>query len=197
MVLVTDGLGTVGDDLPQEFPKFPVYVLACATTVNFQTLKYLAQKTGGQFFNIVRGDLAQVANSLGDTSKFGFISAEYSTSDFEDVLPAQPVALQPNQPFVICGKLKANSAKLKLNYGFGSTISISTTHEITKSKSKSKAQLIPRLWAGQKIEQLSAFPDENKEVKLMSTLINFRNYFNLAEVLESLHQGHLSLYYKI
>ncbi len=152
--------------------------------MNFQTLKYLAQKTGGQFFNIARGDLAQVANSFGDSSKFGFISAEYAPSEFEDVLPAQPVALQPNQPFVICGKLKPNSAKLKLNYGFGSTVSFSTTHEITKSKSKSKAQLIPRLWAGQKIEQLSAFPDENKEVLIFAFLTDIRNYFNLDEVLE-------------
>jgi len=57
VLMFTDGLSNVGDDLPTQLPACPMFVFSNSVQINDLPLKYGASKTGGQFF-----DLLKVAN---------------------------------------------------------------------------------------------------------------------------------------
>lgn len=59
---VTDGYGTLSEDLPINIPVQPVYVLVPSAKANLKTLKYVANKTGGKLFELTQLDVSNPQN---------------------------------------------------------------------------------------------------------------------------------------
>lgn len=50
----TDGLSNVGGDIPKHLPSVPVFIFSNNVQVNNLTLRYVATKTGGQYFDLLK-----------------------------------------------------------------------------------------------------------------------------------------------
>lgn len=52
--MIIDGLSNVGADIPKNLPSVPVFIISNNVQVNNLTLRYVATKTGGQYFDLLK-----------------------------------------------------------------------------------------------------------------------------------------------
>ena len=152
-LLFTDGLSNFGGEEPQGF-KAPVFVFSGDATANHAFLHYLAQKTGGEYFNLTKLSKDVVLPRIG-AARYSFISADFNP---EQIGPIYPQASQPvTGRFVLAGKLLAPQGKITLNYGVHGRVTHSLTYELSQDNAPA-GNLVRLLYAQKKIEALQVFP---------------------------------------
>jgi tetratricopeptide (TPR) repeat protein len=157
ILLFSDGMTTFGNDKPK-FSQTPIYTLNSSVTANPMFLTYIAQHTGGVYIDLNKLSSSEALDKL-TNSNYHFISAQIQTGQISNIYPSMPC--QFDKTFSLAGILRGKSAKLVLNFGFGSTISYSKAIEITADNSADKI-ILSRLWAEKKIAELSLDEEKHK-----------------------------------
>ena len=159
-LLFTDGLATLGTDLPTVSP-IPVFTIAADTRADFATLRYIAASSpAGAFLNLQRTKPADAVAALsGNGLKLLSITAD--DKQITDIFPrgARPAS----ELLTVTGRLLAPEATLTLNYGVGTTITTSTKLTLKRDAATASSGLVSRFWAQQKVADLSALPDKNAD----------------------------------
>jgi len=156
--LFSDGLSNIGLENPAGF-KMPVYVFSAATDANHPFLRYLAQKTAGEYFNLNRTDDQTAIAGIG-TPAFAFLSARVASGRATEIYPAEP---QPTHGrFTIAGKLTGRQTNLVLSYGVAGLTLQRVKYDIAASDAV-EGDLLARYWAQKKLAGMMAFPRRNQQ----------------------------------
>lgn len=159
----TDGLSSFGE-LKLIWNK-PTYTISSSNNVNFGQLKFISNKTGGEFLNLnesnpqkeVRKLLFQPLKFLG-VEKNDFVSEVYPSF-------TQTVS----EDFVLSGILKGNQTSVKVNFGYGDEIIETKTIRLNSNEQTIKDWDISKFWAQKKLNELEIFEIKNKdEIKNIS-----------------------------
>lgn len=157
-LLFTDGLSNFGQEEPKGF-KSPVFIFSADATANHGLLHYLAQKTGGEYFNLIRLSHDAILPRIG-AAPYSFISADFDPKQIGPIYPqtSQPVAGR----FVLAGKLLAPQGKITLNYGVHGRVTHSLTYELSQDNAPA-GNLVRLLYAQKRIEALQVFPKRHEK----------------------------------
>jgi tetratricopeptide (TPR) repeat protein len=157
-LLFTDGLSNFGREEPKGF-KAPVFIFSADATANHALLHYLAQKTGGEYFNLTRLSHDAVLPRIG-AAPYAFISADFDPKKIGQIYPqtSQPVAGR----LVLAGKLLAPQGKITLNYGVHGRVTHSLTYELSQDQAP-VGNLVRLLYAQKKMEALQVFPKRHEK----------------------------------
>ncbi len=170
-LLVTDGLDTLGDALPDKL-EIPVYAFAADARANHPLLRHIAAKSGGAYFNLAATTIKDVIDSISHPP-FAFLRAEFDAKEIADVLPAttQPV----RGSFTVAGRLLVPQATITLHYAFGSQHPQSVKVTLRQADAAGEwtaaassppvltGSLVARLWAQMKVDSLLHMPDKHRE----------------------------------
>lgn len=157
-LLFTDGLGTFGRK-EINFSNIPVTTISSSSFADFSFLKFVAKKTHAKFIDLTKSESKTALDEISSHS-LQVVDVEYNPAEIEEfVTQVSPIR---SSGLFFSGKLKANTALVKINLGFGSDISSSKIFSITKRDS-SEDDRIKRIWASMKIEELDLQFEKNKE----------------------------------
>jgi Ca-activated chloride channel homolog len=159
-LLFTDGISNFGRETPGAMTA-PIYAFSSDGDSNHTLLTRLAMKSGGQYFNLKRTTDQHVVASIG-RSCFSFMSAGASKIQTDELYPSCPQPVYPHTPFLLVGRLTAETATVTLNYGFTNKTAVSKPMELS-IRDAVKGDLLRKLWAQKKLSDLMVFPDRNKE----------------------------------
>eukprot|EP01105_Mastigella_eilhardi_P012659 TRINITY_DN2895_c0_g1_i1.p1 TRINITY_DN2895_c0_g1~~TRINITY_DN2895_c0_g1_i1.p1 ORF type:complete len:607 (+),score=118.28 TRINITY_DN2895_c0_g1_i1:45-1823(+) len=208
--IFSDGVNNLGSELPAAGATLsvPLNVFTSSTVSNFVLLKYLAQVSGGYYFDLCRGGeeelLVDVTRALGKEAVFQFVGASFDPTSVEDVFPVHPVpaVCGVGGRFPVTGRLLKSDASVTLNYGFGGVVTRSVTVQLVASQASPMAAMC-RLWAQRKVrrraacftltpfqvDHLSLFGEQHKaEIQALARQYNFVAPGMSLLVLESLDQ---------
>jgi tetratricopeptide (TPR) repeat protein len=158
VLLFTDGLGTFGRK-EINFSNIPVTTISSSPSADFSFLKFVAQHTHGKFIDLTKLETKNALDEVGNHS-LQIVNVEYNPAEIEAfVTQVSPVR---SSGLSFSGKLKANTAVVKINLGFGTDISSSKAFTITRQDSSGSDQ-VKRIWASMKIEELDLQFEKNKE----------------------------------
>jgi Ca-activated chloride channel family protein len=156
--LFTDGLSNIGQENPTGF-RMPVYVFTADPGANHPFLRYLAQKTSGEYFNLNRVDDKTVVSSVG-TPPFAFLSAKVASGRATEIYPSES---QPTHGrFTLAGKLSGREATVVLSYGVAGLTLQQVKYDIA-AKDAVEGDLLARYWAQKKLAEMVAFPRKNQQ----------------------------------
>lgn len=163
ILFFTDGLLSFGE-LKLRWEQ-PVYTISSSNNVNFNQLKYISNKTGGEFLNINENDpKKEVRKLLYQPLKFLGIESNASLSE---VYPS--LAQTISQDFVLAGILKGNQTAVKVKFGYGNEVTETRTVTLNAQEQTVKDWEISKFWAQKKLNELELFEKQNKnEIKNLS-----------------------------
>ncbi|SEW49353.1 hypothetical protein SAMN05421841_4139 [Chryseobacterium wanjuense] len=163
ILFFTDGLSSFGE-LKLRWEQ-PVYTISSSNNVNFNQLKYISNKTGGEFLNINENDpKKEVRKLLYQPLKFLGIESNASLSE---VYPS--LAQTISQDFVLAGILKGNQTAVKVKFGYGNEVTETRTVTLNAQEQTVKDWEISKFWAQKKLNELELFEKQNKnEIKNLS-----------------------------
>ena len=157
-LLFTDGLSNFGRDDPGNF-EAPVYIFSGDSQSNHSYLRSLAQRSGGEYFNLSEVDGKLAAARIG-LSPFSFLSATCASGTITDVYPqtSQPV----QERLILSGKLQSEKAEIVLNYGRKNKGLQKSTFTISQGDAAA-GHLLRVFWAQKKIQELMIFQGKNRD----------------------------------
>jgi len=163
VLFFTDGLSSFGD-LKLSWEN-PVYTIAASNNANFNQLKFISNKTGGEFLNLNENlPSKEVRKLLYEPLKFLGIE---NNSSLSEVYPSLPQSI--SESFVLTGILKGNQATVKLMLGYGNKVTETKTISLDANKQMINDWEISQFWAQKKINELEIFEKKNKnEIKNLS-----------------------------
>lgn len=158
-VLCTDGISNFGNaDIT--LSSTPVLTLNSAQSAEHSYLRYIAQKTGGQYVNLVEQTDDEALYGMTHQT-LSFVSAQFSEGGADELYPSMSTPI--HKAFSIAGKLRTESVILTLNFGFGNRIVSTKDILISKAKHGASTGVTPRIWAQQKLAELDMRYEHNKE----------------------------------
>ena len=157
-LLFTDGLSNFGRDDPGNF-EAPVYIFSGDAQANHIYLRSLAQRMGGEYFNLAQVDEKTAVARIGLTP-FSFLSAICESGTITDVYPQTPQPVQ--EKFMLSGKLQSEKADIVLNYGRKNKGLQKSKFTISKSAAAA-GHLLRIFWAQKKIQDLMIFQEKNRD----------------------------------
>lgn len=163
VLLFTDGISSFGElKLSSENP---IYTIASSNNVNFNQLKYISNKTGGEFLNLSENDpKKEVRKLLYQPLKFLGIE---SNSSLSEVYPSIPQSIA--QDFVLTGILKGNQTNVKVLFGYGNKVTETKMISLNVNQQSVKDWEISQFWAQKKLNELEIFEKQNKnEIRNLS-----------------------------
>jgi len=157
-LMFTDGLSNFGRDDPGNF-KAPVYIFSGDAQSNHVFLRSLAQRAGGEYFNLSEVDENTAVGRIG-LNPFSFLSATCTAGTIADVYPqtSQPV----QDRFILSGKLQSDKAEIVLNYGRKNKGLQKSTFNISKNDA-SEGHVLGIVWAQRKIQELMIYQEKNRD----------------------------------
>jgi len=161
-LVFSDGISNFGKEEPGKLP-CPLYVLNGQATANHSFLRYLALRTGGEYFNLSRLSDKKVLASIGQTA-FSYLGAGDSTGQKPaGVRELFPSVSEPiHGRFTLVGKLaQGQSGQVRLSYGMPGKPLAHTTFQIPRAGAP-RGDLLRRFWAQRKVHELSIFPKRNR-----------------------------------
>lgn len=174
--LFTDGMHNMSTKALPQTIESPVYIFATSPEANSSLLKILARKSGGEYFKLASStstdEIRRKVDGLGQPS-FSFLSVNADSAIVQEVYPSIPTRVEST--FRLCGKLSASVLRsgsptfLTLNFGFGSKVTHSQSFQLT-TQGAAFTSLIPRMWAQRKIDELTLFPEETENEKVILEL---------------------------
>jgi len=156
--LFTDGLSNIGLENPAGF-KMPVYVFTADTGANHPFLRYLAQKTSGEYFNLNRTDDKTAVAGIG-TPPFAFLSARVASGRATEIYPAESQPVYGR--FILAGKLTGQQANIVLSYGVAGLTLQRVKYDVAAQEAV-EGDLLARYWAQKKLAGMVAFPRKNQQ----------------------------------
>lgn len=167
VILITDGVHTMGDAdfVPKSTP--PMYVLNTSAVADYSRLEFIAQATGGRFVNALGMSVEKATQALRE-QQYHLLGIEVMEGVIEDRWPRQYG--QVDGAFSLVGKLLSKQAKIRLDFGFKGNSNRSDNQELIYSdtldldlyKQGVSTGLVPRIWAQKKLAEL----DMNYEDKV-------------------------------
>jgi hypothetical protein len=158
-ILCSDGIGNFGEKEIKLSDK-PVYILSSSQTADHSYLKYVAQKTGGQFINLLNMTDDKAANAL-INSTYSFISAVYSPGLIAETYPSISTPIRSS--FTFSGILLSDKAEIQLNFGTAGKILHTETIVIDSRQHDIKSGMLSRMWASKKLSELDMRYESNKD----------------------------------
>jgi len=161
-LVFSDGISNFGKEEPGKLA-CPLYMLNGQATANHSFLRYLALRTGGEYFNLTRLSDDKVLASIGRPA-FSYLGAGGAKQQQGGVQDLYPSVSEPiHGRFTLVGKLKSGrSGQLRLAYGVLGKPSALTPFQIPRSGAV-KGDLLRRFWAQRKLHELSIFPKRNRD----------------------------------
>jgi len=156
VLLFTDGLSTFGKD-EILLAATPVTVINSSPSADHAYLKFIASQTHGKYLDLTRLELEEAVNNM-DQQALVFINAEYNKNEIEELYPATTA----HGGFSVAGIMKTATANIKLNYGYGNTVTQSQSFTVTKKGAG--YDNIKKIWAAMKIAQLDMQYAKNKAI---------------------------------
>lgn len=163
VLFFTDGLSSFGD-LKLTINN-PVYTISSSNNANFNQLKFISNKTGGEFLNLSENDPKKEVRKLLYQS-LKFIGIE-NNSSLAEVYPSLSQTI--SQDFVLTGIVKGNQATVKVLFGYGNEVTETKTISLDVNKQSVTDWEISQFWAQKKLNELEIFEKQNKnEIKNIS-----------------------------
>lgn len=164
VLFFTDGLSSFGD--LNLVWKTPVYTIAASNNANFNQLKFISAKTGGEFLNLSENQPSkEVKKLLYEPLKFLGIENNAAVSE---VYPSLPQTISDN--FLLTGILKGNQTTIKALFGYGNEVTESKIIQLDANNQTIKDWEISQFWAQKKLNELEIFEKKNKtEIKNLSS----------------------------
>jgi Ca-activated chloride channel homolog len=163
VLFFTDGLSSFGN-LKLEWDQ-PTYTISSSNNVNFNQLKFISSKTGGEFLNLNENDpKKEVKKLLFQPLKYLGIEGNSSLSE---VYPSLPQTI--SQDFTLAGILDGNQTQIKVKFGYGNEVTETKTITLNTNEQAVKDWEISQFWAQKKLNELEIFEKQNKvEIKNLS-----------------------------
>ncbi|WP_415325590.1 VIT domain-containing protein [Chryseobacterium sp. MMS23-Vi53] len=163
ILFFTDGLSSFGE-LKMAWNK-PTYTISSSNNVNFNQLKFISNKTGGEFLNLNENDpKKEVQKLLFQPLKFLGIE---NNSSLTEVFPSLTQTISDD--FVLTGILKGNQTAVKAKFGYGNDVTEIKTIVLNTNEQAIKDWEISKFWAQKKLNELEIFEKQNKnEIKNLS-----------------------------
>lgn len=150
LLFFTDGIPNLDKGIELQ-GNSPIYAITSAKSNDSGYLKYLSEKSGGSFINLLRSTSDEALESLTNV-KYQYLGASFEQKKIHEVYPPGPVTLRKNEPFSIAGRIRSNKAgTITLNFGYEGKIVESRKIAIGK---ESNSKSISRLWAVKKVNEL-------------------------------------------
>jgi hypothetical protein len=157
VLMVSDGMSTFGKATISLSDK-PVTLINSSPAPDYSYLKNIAKQTGGKLIDLNTLEPEAALNELTKES-LHFIRAVYNPNDVLDL--TTPVTNNLQNGFAISGELKKDAATVKLEFGFGNTVT--QVKSITIKKGSRPAPNIGRIWASTTIDNLDLESEPNKQ----------------------------------
>lgn len=163
ILFFTDGFSSFGD-MKMNFNQ-PVYAVSSSNNVNFNLLKFITNKTGGEFLNLNENDpQKEVRKLLYQPLKFLGIE---NNSSLSEVYPSLNQTI--SQDFVLTGILKGKQTQIKAKFGYGNEVTETKILILNADEHSVKDWEISKFWAQKKLNELEIFEKQNKdEIKNLS-----------------------------
>ncbi len=158
-ILCSDGISTFGKHQPV-LGTVPVLTLASSAHADHAVLRGISSATGGQFINITQKDVqGAVADAL--TDKMAVRSVDVIDGRMDQLRPLGVIAVE--QVTTITGRLLSSSATLRITTSIAGDAPHVETITINASEHYIEGTTIPRLWASQDLQRLSADRERNAD----------------------------------
>ncbi len=158
-ILSSDGISNFGEKDIKLSGK-PVNILNSHQTAEHSYLKYIAQKTGGQYINLLNTQVEKAVSSL-LSSPYSFISVEYSSGSIAETYPSISTPVMNN--FTFSGILLSDDSEIKLNFGIAGKILFTETISVNKKENNVSSGMLSRIWASKKLSELDMRFEVNKD----------------------------------
>lgn len=156
--LFTDGYSSLRPFSPAKPAGMPVHAVSSTRQTNHALLRTIARNNGGQ-----RIDLAQMA--VEDATKTLMDGYGLRGFTIDRGKCANVNVTEQNGRTIITGQLLADEATVKLRYGFFSADlgqQEQRTYILRQAEAADNGNVVPRLWAQQRVAELSTSPAENR-----------------------------------
>lgn len=182
ILFFTDGMSSFGDlNLPWEKP---VYTIAASNKANFNQLKFISTKTGGEFLNLNENNPEKEIRKI-IFQPLKFLGVENNTS-LSEIYPALPQSIA--QDFMLTGIIRGNSSIVKVLFGYGNEVTETKIINLNTEKQSVKDWEISKFWAQKKLNELEIFEFKNKdEIKNISRQFGLVSNNMSLMVLEDVH----------
>ncbi|SDQ17920.1 hypothetical protein SAMN05421664_0903 [Chryseobacterium soldanellicola] len=163
VLFFTDGFSSFGD-LKLSWEN-PVYTIAASNNANFNQLKFISNKTGGEFLNLNENlPSKEVRKLLYEPLKFLGIE---NNSSLSEVYPSLPQSI--SESFVVTGILNGSQTTVKVMLGYGNKVTETKTISLDANRQMVNDWEISQFWAQKKMNELEIFEKKNKnEIKNLS-----------------------------
>lgn len=160
ILLFSDGMSNFGEK-EAEPGRTPIITINSQLSADHALLKYIATTTNGTYINLLQQPIDEVISSL-QQSKISFLYADYNKDEISDLTPSTPQTISKDDNFTFSGRLKKESARITLHFGINDKILNSKTITIHKSSKENYDNIIERMWAQKKINELDIYYEKNK-----------------------------------
>jgi len=159
----TDGISSFGE-MKLAWNK-PTYTISSSNTADFSQLKYISNKTNGEFLNLNENDPGKgIRKLLFQPLRFLGIESNASVSEVYPSI-SEPIS----QDFVLTGILKGNKTTLKAKFGYGNDVTETRLIVLDTAEQMVKDWEVSTFWAQKKLDELEIFQKQNKdEIKNLS-----------------------------
>jgi Ca-activated chloride channel family protein len=156
-LLFSDGISTLNDDTPLS-AEIPVYVVSSDVAANRPLLRYTAEQSGGAYLDLTRVPVEQACQEI-FAEGLSLLGVQYEKGAIADVFPSSRRLLESGT-IGISGRLLKDEAEITLRFGRGNVETERRSFNVSRRAATSTG-LIGRLWAQQKVDELSLFADRH------------------------------------
>lgn len=157
-LLFTDGHHNFSQEAPTGF-QVPVYVFSSSVQANFPLLRYIAEQTGGIFYNLTSQPIPEVIATLGK-KPYTLLGVEAQAGTIAETYPEKGQWV--GGTFSLAGKLLQRDGTITLHYGVGNTVLKKVTFQVSRVNA-GKGNLLRTYWAQKKIGHLLALSRQNEK----------------------------------
>ena len=150
-LLFSDGLSTLGDELPT-LCDAPTYVISSGATVNAPLLRHLAERGGGAWIDLERVHPAEAAAQIG-VEGLSLLGADFDPAAVTDLLPAGRRVVEDGG-ISLSGRLLAEEATITLRFGRGTRETVQRSFTLRRADAGTTG-LVGRLWAQGQVDELA------------------------------------------
>ena len=156
-LLFSDGLSTFGPNAIALSK--PVHAINTALKADYSTLKYISQKTGGQFVNLNATGVNDAFKQLNEQN-LQFLGIK-NGADVRQTYPSIHVNVNGN--FSLAGILNGLNTEFVLQFGYGNTVVSEQTIHLNGTEHALSSIDVSRVWAQKKIAEMDIQYEANKE----------------------------------
>lgn len=159
ILFFSDGMSNFGQIAPV-VGNTPIITINSMLTADYSMLRYLSVNSGGVFINLMQQSVPEAMKQLSSES-LRLIAVDYDKEQIKD-LTTSGSTINPTRGLSIAGKLVRNAATLTLKFGKGNKVTTTEKVTINASDAADYGNMVERLWAAKRIEELDMLYDENK-----------------------------------